>query len=120
MLLYLDDDIIKKLLVRLLRQAGHDVQIPADAGRVGADDPIHLTYAINAQRVFLSYNHSDFKHLHDLIEAAGGHHPGILIVRKDDDRRRDMTPPAIVRALAKLIASGDPIAGQYIVLNYYR
>ena len=32
MLLYLDDDIIDGVLVKLLRKAGHDVMIPADVG----------------------------------------------------------------------------------------
>ena len=48
MRLYLDDDTAATLLVRLLGQSGHDVQIPRDAGMPGADDPIHLTYAILA------------------------------------------------------------------------
>ena len=32
MRLYLDDDTAFPLLARLLRQAGHDVELPADAG----------------------------------------------------------------------------------------
>src|SRR5207248_459507 len=120
MLLYLDDDIIDKVLVRLLRSAGHDVQIPADAGLPGANDPVHLTYAIRAGRALLSYNHDDFEQLHVLVLAAQGHHPGIIIVRKDNSRRRDMTAPGIVRALGKLLASGDPIPDHFTILNYYR
>jgi hypothetical protein len=119
MRLYLDDDIVNGLLVKLLRKAGHDVQIPLDIGRYGVEDPVHLTYAVTAGRVFLSHNHKDFKQLHDLLEAATGHHPGILIVRKDNDPR-DLKPPGIVRALGKLIAANVPIADQYIILNNYR
>ena len=52
MLLYLDDDIIETVLVKLLRKAGHDVVIPADGGLAGADDPVHFTRAdINAHAV---------------------------------------------------------------------
>ena len=119
MRLYLDDDIVDGLLVKLLRKAGHDVQVPSDIGRYGADDPVHLTHAVTADRVFLPHNHKDFKQLHDLVITATGHHSGILIVRKDNDRR-DLKPPGIVRALARLIASGTPIANQYIILNNYR
>jgi len=35
MRLYLDDDSAEALLIALLQQAGHDVQIPADAGMIG-------------------------------------------------------------------------------------
>lgn len=44
--LYLDDDCAGKLLVQLLRQAGHDVQIPAEVGLSGANDAVHLRHAI--------------------------------------------------------------------------
>jgi predicted nuclease of predicted toxin-antitoxin system len=119
MLLYLDDDIVHGLLVKLLRKAGHDTQIPTDVGRYGASDPVHLTHAITAGRVLMSHNHDDFEQLHDLVVAAAGHHPGILIVRKDNDKR-DLKPPRIVIALAKLIASNNPVPDQFIVLNHYR
>lgn len=45
--LYLDDDTVDKLLIRLLRRAGHDVLIPSDVGLSGKHDPIHLAHAIN-------------------------------------------------------------------------
>ena len=50
MKLYLDDDIAQTLLVRLLRQAGHDVVTPADLGLAGQSDPIHLLQAMREQR----------------------------------------------------------------------
>jgi hypothetical protein len=119
MLLYLDDDMINSVLVKLLKKAGHDVQIPADAGLSGADDPVHLTYAIQSGRPLVSYNYEDFEQLHVLVMAAGGHHPGILVIRKDNDKR-DLKPPGIVVALANLIASGDSIPDHFTILNYYR
>jgi hypothetical protein len=36
MRLYLDDDSASLLLARLLRQAGHDVQVPGGAGKLMA------------------------------------------------------------------------------------
>jgi hypothetical protein len=43
MKLYLDDDFASKLLTQLLQNAGHDVQVPANAGIIGAKDAVHLT-----------------------------------------------------------------------------
>src|SRR5438132_1269449 len=91
MKLYLDDDTASALLARLLRQAGHDVVIPADAGMVGIDDTVHFTYAVHSGRTILSRNHDDFRKLHNLIREVGGRDPGIMIVRRDNDPRRDLT-----------------------------
>jgi hypothetical protein len=120
MKLYLDDDSVAVVLVALLRRAGHDVQIPADAGIGGADDPVHLTHAVLQDRVLLSHNYRDFKLLHDLVMAVHGHHPGILVVRKDNDPEKDLTAHGIVRAIAKLIASGSPLVDEYHILNHWR
>lgn len=120
MRIYLDDDFTSTLLVRLLEQAGHDVQLPITIGLMGADDPVHLTRAIRDNRVQMSYNYDDFEDLHDLVMQAGGHHPGILVVRKDNDPRRDLTQRGIVNCMARLLAASAPIADQYIILNHWR
>jgi hypothetical protein len=120
MKLYLDDDAVNRALVSQLRQAGHDVQIPADIGFSGEADPVHLLNAIEEGRVFISYNHDDFKDLHDLVIVSGGSHPGIFIVRRDQDRRRHMSPLQIVRAIARLISSGVAISNAVIILNQWR
>jgi hypothetical protein len=86
----------------------------------GSDDPVHLTHAIRENRVLFTGNHDDFEALHDLIMQAGGHHPGIPVVRRDNDPRRDMTPAGIVRAIDKLLAAGVPIADQFVILNQWR
>jgi hypothetical protein len=119
MLLYMDDDCIQGMLVTLLRRAGHDVVIPADFSLSGADDPVHLTHAIATGRALMTHNHGDFKQLHDLIEMAGGRHPSILTVRKDNDKR-DLKAPGMVRSLSRFIASGNPLADQFVILNQYR
>ena len=112
MRLYLDDDSVSALLVRLLTHAGHDVQQPTDVGISGVDDAIHLAHAVRQDRVLLTHNYRDFENVHDLIQAVGGRHPGILVVRKDNDPRRDLHERGIVRAIAKLLAAGVPIADQ--------
>lgn len=120
MRLYLDDDIASLLLLRLLRKAGHDVQLPVDAGLRGEDDPVHLTYAIHEDRVCLSGNHHDYENLHRLLMQAQGHHPGILIVRRDNDPTKDLTERGIVRAITKLLSAGFSLADQFQVLNHWR
>lgn len=61
MKLYLDDDSASPLLAKLLSKAGHEVRLPADANLSGADDPVHLTYAIREGRVCLSGNMMTFE-----------------------------------------------------------
>src|SRR5438094_9830221 len=110
MRLYLDDDSAQRLLAQLLRKAGHDAQVPADAWLSGKSYPIHLRHAVREQRVCLTHNHDDFEELHELIQETQGRHPGILVVRRDNNPRRDMSAPAIVRAIGKLLAAGLPSA----------
>jgi hypothetical protein len=120
MRLYLDDDSAAALLARLLRQAGHDVEIPANAGLSGEDDAVHLTHAVKEDRVFLTGNHRDFLNLHNLVMQVNGHHPGILAVRRDNDPRRDLTPTGTVRAIRNLEAANVPVADEYVILNHWR
>lgn len=42
MRLYLDDDTASPLLAKLLRRAGHEIEMPGDAGMSGAPDPVRL------------------------------------------------------------------------------
>jgi hypothetical protein len=120
MRLYLDDDSTDALLVRLLRRAGHDPQLPVDAGLAGEDDPVHLTHAIREDRVLVSGNHHDFENLHDLVIQSGGHHPGIFIVRRDNDPTRDLKIPGIVRAIRNLLAAVVPLRDEFHILNQWR
>ncbi|HEY3392775.1 MAG TPA: DUF5615 family PIN-like protein [Lacipirellulaceae bacterium] len=120
MRLYLDDDSVDRLLVRLLQNAGHDVELPRQVGFSGLSDSVHLRHAISADRALLSANDDDFRELHELILQAGGEHPGILIARYDNDRRRDLTPRGIVIAIGKLLAAGVPLENEFIILNQWR
>jgi predicted nuclease of predicted toxin-antitoxin system len=118
--IYLDDDSAKAALARLLRNAGHQVTVPADAGLAGASDPRHLKHALQAQWVLLTKNHDDFDDLHSFLQAAGGTHAGILVVRLDNDPNRDMKDRDIVRAIANLEKAGVPIANELHILNHWR
>jgi len=120
MRLYLDDDSVEALLVRLLRADGHEVLIPADVGSAGVKDPVHFMSAIRENRVLLTANYDDFEQLHALVLLVGGHHPGILIIRKDNDPKRDLRPRQIVRAIRNLEAAGIAIPDNAHVLNHWR
>src|SRR5260370_42333474 len=120
MRLYLDDDSAYPVLAQLLRNNGYDVQLPVDVGMTGKDDPVHLTHASSENRLVLTRNHGDFENLHNLIQTAQGHHPGILVVRQDNNPRRDMTHREIVRAIRNLLAANVPVADKCIVLNHWR
>jgi predicted nuclease of predicted toxin-antitoxin system len=99
MRLYLDDDTASSLLVKLLRKAAHDVQVPSEAGTAGATDAVHLTRAIQDNRVCVTKNHDDFWVLHNLIRQAHGHHPGTFVIRQDNDPTRDLTAKGIANAI---------------------
>ena len=120
MRLYLDDDSIAVVLVRLLRQAGHDLLLPSEAGLSGDSDAVHFEHAIREQRVLLSKNHDDFEDLHRLVMTSTGHHPGILIIRQDNDPARDMTPRGVAAAIDRFERSGIPPEDNFYVLNHWR
>lgn len=103
MRLYIDDDSVDPSLIRLLRRDGHDVQVPADVGRIGSSDQVHLAHSIRDRRAILTRNYRDFESLHDLVvPAANGHHEGILVVRYDNNPRHNMTSGDIARAVRNL------------------
>ena len=87
---------------------------------LGRKDAEHFAMAIQLSRVLLTHNHEDFDALHTLVHVSGGHHTGVLTVRRDNDRTKDMKPPDIVRAIRNLVAAGVSVADQLIVLNHWR
>jgi hypothetical protein len=70
--------------------------------------------------VFLSGNHDDFAMLHELVLAAQGHHPGILIVRRDNNPKRDLSPRGIVVAIQNLLNANVPLPDGWYILNHWR
>ena len=120
MMLYLDDDSVAAALVQALRQAGHDVRTPAEAGLAGAHDALHLRQAIRDGRALVSRNYDDFKALDLLVREAHGRHSGILMIREDGPKKRKMKPHDIARALRRLDDAGVPIANEYIVVNHWQ
>ena len=117
MRLYLDDDLASPHLVGSLRGSGHDVVLPADLGLAGAKDPVHLTRAVQQDRVLLTRNYVDFEILHNLVMMVQGHHTGILVVRRDNDPKRNLKMHQIVRAIRNLEAASYMLADRYEILN---
>ncbi len=107
-------------MVALLINEGHYVVVPRDVDLAGATDARHVIHAIEEQLVLVTRNHDDFLDLHEVIQAAGGSHPGLLIIRSDNDPKRDMTPRGVVTAVAKLEAFGVPIQNEVYILNHWR
>jgi Domain of unknown function (DUF5615) len=118
--LYLDDDSAKALLATLLRKAGHLAIIPTSVGLSGADDADHLLQSVQQSLVLLTRNHDDYRVLHLLVQATGGRHPGIIVVRRDNDPTRDMKDREIVHAISNLEGAGVPIENDLHILNHWR
>jgi Domain of unknown function (DUF5615) len=80
--LYLDEN--AGALVRLLREAGHDVSFAKDVGQ-GRSDPWHFRQAISERRVMISLD-TGFYYLHGLwttlldLGITDSRHSGILTV----------------------------------------
>ena len=117
---YLDDCSDDNLLIARIKQAGHEVISPRSIGTVGIDDCDHLEYAARHRLVLLTHNPRDFIDLHELWQAHGRQHSGILSVYRDNNPSKDMTTADIVIALERLLASGLPIENGVNTLNHWR
>jgi hypothetical protein len=120
MQLYLDDDSVDSVLIRLLTAGGHDVLIPAAAGTAGQEDTVHFMRSIQTNCTLLTRNYDDFKLLHDLVVLSGGHHPGILVVRRENNPSRDMSNRAIVQAISNVATADVTIRDSFHILNHWR
>jgi hypothetical protein len=79
-----------------------------------------LIWAIAQTLPVLTRDYEDFEDLHDLVMSAGGHHPGMLVVRFDNDPRHNLTGRGIAGAINKLESSGVLIPDRIHVLNQWR
>jgi predicted nuclease of predicted toxin-antitoxin system len=113
--LIVDEDAQDKLLVKLLRNAGHDVITVNEAGLMSSSDPIVLDYARTNERLLLTYNCDDFEELHE----AQPLHPGIFVVYRNNNSSKNMSFKDIVKAIANLEASEIPLVNQFIALNHW-
>lgn len=116
--IYLDDCAFSYRLRKLLLEAGHQVQVPADVDPplTGADDAVHFAHVRVTGQVMLTYNPADFLQLHKQYSD----HSGILAVYQDNDPSKDMTYVDIVRAIANVEAVGITLAGSFWSLNAFQ
>ncbi len=114
--IYLDDCAAAKKLVNLLRQAGHQVVTPTEAGISAQPDEVHLRYAAQHGLVLLTKNPRDFGELHKACQE----HLGIFAVYQDNDPNRDMSNGDIVKAIANLENAAITFPGSFQVLNAWR
>jgi predicted nuclease of predicted toxin-antitoxin system len=120
MMLLIDENASDPRLAARLRTQGHQPILAQDAGLLSASDPRVLIWAIAHALPVLTRDIDDFEDLHDLITAAGGHHPGLLVVYSDKDPHQNLSHRAIATAISKLESSGLPIADQLHILNRWR
>ncbi|CAN5736734.1 hypothetical protein BH10CHL1_BH10CHL1_14210 [soil metagenome] len=116
--IYLDDCAFSYRLRKLLLEAGHQVQVPADVdpSLTGATDEVHFAHARITRQAILTYNPADFLELHQQDQD----HSGILAVYQDNDPAKDMAYADIVRAIANLEQTGIAIPGSFWSLNAFQ
>ncbi len=120
MRLLLDENMSDNRLARRVRSEGHDPVMAGDAGLLSTTDARVLCWAITQALPTLTRDAQDFEDLHDLVQTAGGSHPGVLVVRFDNDPRHNLTDRGIASALARLEAAGIPLGNRIHVLNQWR
>jgi predicted nuclease of predicted toxin-antitoxin system len=117
--LLVDEDSQGKILVALLRKAGHDVLTVNTAGLRTASDSTIFNYAIAHKRTVLTHNCLDFTEIASTVLQQGKHHHGLLLVYKDNNTHKDMNASTIARAIRNLLKSRLKLKDLTIALNQY-
>jgi predicted nuclease of predicted toxin-antitoxin system len=86
--LYADEQ-FPKIVVKLLRELGHDILTVQEAGKANQRIPDEdvLAFAISDNRTVLTINRTDFIRLHNLHPI----HTGIIVCTEDINRQRQAT-----------------------------
>jgi predicted nuclease of predicted toxin-antitoxin system len=121
--LLIDEDAQDKILVKMLKKAGHDVLTVNEAGLASEEDSVVFGYARSTNRILLTLNCRDFEILHQ----ANSNHPGIFAIYQEANPSKKMSFKAIVRAIpqgsasqrANLENANIPLANQFISLNQW-
>jgi len=117
---YLDECLDSDKLVALMQREGWRVISPRNVGTLGLSDADHLEFCAQHGYSLLTADPDDFLALHHQWQAQGRQHAGILAVYAERDLSKNMSDHDIVRAIKNFLASGIPIANQFIVLNHWR
>lgn len=116
MRLLVDEDTQARSLIRLLREARHDVLTAEAAGLDSLADSEVLAHAVRERRVLLTRNCGDFLARHGKWPA----HSGIMAIYQDADPVKNMSYQDIVDAVANVELSGMSVDGEFVVLNAWR
>lgn len=113
--LLIDEDTLAKVLVKMLKEADHDVLTVNEVGLSGEPDEVVLNYARKNQRILLTRNCQDFEELH----LENSVHSGIFAVYENQDRRKDLSRKDIIKAIENIELASIPLANQFISLNHW-
>ncbi|MDZ4833119.1 MAG: DUF5615 family PIN-like protein [Candidatus Melainabacteria bacterium] len=116
--LLIDECSEAKLLVRKLRDAGHDVVTVSEANLRTVRDADVFAAAIADNRIVLTNNPGDFVTLHDARMEQHQTHPGLFLVY-NRNTPGDMNYDQIVRAIANLEGTSVSLENAYHSLNSY-
>lgn len=81
--IYSNENFHREVVIKL-RELGHDVLTSLEAGKAnqGIPDEEVLAFAIQEERVLLTFNRLHFQRLH---RQTAGKHAGIIVCRMDND-----------------------------------
>lgn len=113
--LLIDEDTLAKVLVKMLKESGHDVLTVNEVGLSGEPDSVVLDYARKNRRIVVTRNCQDFEDLH--LENSA--HSGIFAIYENKDYSKDISRQEIVKAIANLEAASIPLTNQFISLNHW-
>jgi predicted nuclease of predicted toxin-antitoxin system len=111
----MDEDCQDRLLVKLLRNAGHDVISVNESDLMGQPDSIILDRAKTDKHVLLTYNCDDFENLHQI----NSNHSGILSVYQNANLFKNIRFKEIVRAINNIEKSEMELNRLFIPLNQW-
>ncbi len=115
MKLLVDEDTKAKILMSLLRKAGHDAVSTQDIGIDTADDSNVFAEAQRLGRVMLTKNTEHFFDLHKQHQESG--HFGVLVIYQDANPDKDMRYEDIVKALGNIETSKVDLSNEFQSLN---
>jgi predicted nuclease of predicted toxin-antitoxin system len=101
--LYFDRHIMTRLAVDL-RGRGYDVLTTEEAGKDTASDEEQLVFATAENRAILTFNIRDFAPLHELWQAAGRPHAGIIVSQQLGSREYGLLLQRMLRLLNRFTA----------------
>lgn len=107
--IYSNENFHREVVIQL-RELGHDVLTSLEAGKAnqGIPDEEVLAFAIQEERVLLTFNRLHFQRLH---RQTAGKHAGIIVCRMDNDTG------ALALRIHEAISNEKALDGQLLRVN---